>query len=242
MHRFFITEEIKDNIAVISDAAQFHHLKHVLRLRSGDEVIVCDRHGDEFVCGITDIQQGKAVLAVREKRAAQVRKVSITVACAVPGKGKFDEIVDNLTQLGVDAVIPMETERVVVKFDDVRGEARLKRWQKIAQSAARQSQRSTAPEVKGIVTLESVLSLAQQFDLKLLPTLYGERKHIKEVLAEAQAKKILVLIGPEGDFTTGEVERAKRAGFIPVSLGDSVLRVSTAATTIVSYIMISEGF
>ncbi len=241
MHRFYVAQEIKGKIVLISDVAQFHHLKNVLRLRVDDEVIVCDRHDSEYICVITALEKKQAVLAVRARRATKAKKTRLTVACAIPKKAKFDEIVDSLTQLGVDGIIPVETERVIVKLDDSKKEARLKRWRRIAQSAAQQSQRNTIPLIEPVTTLESAVSRSRDFDLKLLPTLSGERKHIREVLAGTKANSVLVLIGPEGDFTPQEIELSRSAGFVLVSLGDSVLRVSTAAIAVASYIKLALG-
>lgn len=241
MHRFFITEEIKDNVAIVSDDAQFHHLKNVLRLKRGDEVIVCDREGNEFVCAIAQIEKTEAKLEVIKRKPVEAGRLSLTVACAIPKQARLDDIIDGLTQLGVDSIIPMVTERVIVRLDESRGEARLNRWRRIAQSAAQQSQRSAVPEVRPVAHFEDVLARARDFDLKLLPTLLGDRPQIKDVLAGENGRNILVLIGPEGDFTPDEVELAKQSGFIPVSLGDSILRVSTAAMAIASYIKLWSG-
>jgi 16S rRNA (uracil1498-N3)-methyltransferase len=143
--------------------------------------------------------------------------------------------------LGVTHIIPMQTERVVVKPDAAGAEARLKRWRKIAGNAARQSQRSNIPDVEVITRFEDVILNSQKHDLKLIPHLSGDRKLIKDVMAEDKLKDIILLIGPEGDFTPAEVELALHNGFIPVSLGDTVLRVATAAIAAAAYIRFSLG-
>ena len=180
MHRFYVTHRIEGEIVSLSDPAQFHHLKNVLRLKVNDEVVVCDQPGNEYLCLITELQKKEALLTIRGRKAAKTRKMTLTVACAIPKKAKFEEIVDSLTQLGVDGIIPMETERVIVRMDDSKKEARLKRWRQIAQSAAQQSQRNTIPMIEPITNIENVLSRSHDFALKLLPTLSGERKHIPE--------------------------------------------------------------
>ncbi|MFZ2603974.1 MAG: RsmE family RNA methyltransferase, partial [Candidatus Omnitrophota bacterium] len=87
-----------------------------------------------------------------------------------------------------------------------------------------------------VSSFKDVLLKFQDYDLKLIPTLCAERKQLKEILEKIKPKKILALIGPVGDFTTQEVELAKRAGFIPISLGNSVLRVETAAVAVASFL------
>jgi 16S rRNA (uracil1498-N3)-methyltransferase len=153
----------------------------------------------------------------------------------------MDDIIDQLTQLGVTRIIPMTTERVVVKLDDARKAARLKRWRTIAQNAALQSQRNTLVLIEPVTGISNVISQSHDFDLKLIPNLEGKRKLIKDVLPVAGPKTIIALIGPEGDFTPGEVALALGAGFIAVSLGDTVLRVATAAVAVAAYIKFALG-
>ncbi len=235
MHRLYI-ENVSGQSVTISDAEQLHYLRDVLRLKANDEVVLFDNTGSEYTCSITQLDPRQAVLQVKTIKRNEGKGISMTVACAIPKKGKFDEIIDNLTQLGVDNIVPLETERVVVRLEPLMKETRLERWRRIARNAAQQSLRSTIPTIEPIDNLGSLITRSTGFDLKLLPTLLGETKHIKDVLAESMPAKVIILIGPEGDFTSGEVELARNAGFIPVSLGDSVLRVSTAAIATVSYV------
>ena len=241
MNRFYITSKIEGDSLTINDNNQLHHIKDVLRLKVNDKVTVFDNTGKEYLCSVAELGNKQVILGVRDKKPAKRTRTRLTVACAIPKKAKMDEIIDKLTQLGVDTIIPLETERVIVRMDTETKKARLKRWQKIAQSAAEQSQRATVPLVEAIETMKEVLVLSRNFNLKLIATLSGERKYIREVISEAKPGSILILIGPEGDFTRGEVELATNAGFVPVSLGDYVLRVDTAAISLVSYIKLSLG-
>ena len=237
MHRIFVPKQnISDDKIIISDKEQVNHLKNALRLKVGEEVIVSDEKGTEYICEARNLAK-EAVLAIKSR--SPFRKKSgpmITIACALPKKSKFDDIIDKLTQLGVDRIIPLETERVIVKLDKNKKIARQQRWNKIAQSAAEQSQRNTLPTVETVKTIKEVLADTGDFDLKLILALFGERKTLKEVLAAAIPKNILVLIGPEGDFTDEELELAVKAGCIPVTLGETVLRVETAAISVASFI------
>lgn len=164
---------------------------------------------------------------------------ALTIACAIPKGSHMDDIIDCLTQLGVERIIPMRTERVVVKLNDARLAARLQRWNKIARSAARQCQRSSIPVISPVADIVEVISNSREFDLKLIPHLSGERRLIKDVLSQGSYKNIIVLIGPEGDFTPAEVELALHNGFTPVSLGHTVLRVATAAIAAAAYIKLA---
>jgi 16S rRNA (uracil1498-N3)-methyltransferase len=235
MHRFYI-DHIDGDKAFISDSEQLHHLRDVLRLKVDDEVIIFDRPGNEYLGVITGLDRNQAELKVVRVGSSRSSPIKLTVACAIPKGNRMDDVIDYLTQLGVDRIIPMRTERVVVKLDDAKTEARRKRWQKIAQSAAQQSQRSKIPLIEAVTGLKDVVSGSQDYDLKLIPNLAGERRHIRDVLPEVRPKDVIVLIGPEGDFTPEEVTLALSKGFIPVSLGDTVLRVTTAAIAVASYI------
>jgi 16S rRNA (uracil1498-N3)-methyltransferase len=148
----------------------------------------------------------------------------------------MEEIIDKLTQLGIDRIIPLETERVIVRWDKDKEISWRQRWQKIALSAAQQSQRNTVPVVEPIQEVREVLSRSVFFDLKLIPTLVERPQPLKDILAKSHPKNILVLIGPEGDFTLEEIESAKKAGCITVSLGNLVLRVETAAVAVASFL------
>jgi 16S rRNA (uracil1498-N3)-methyltransferase len=238
MHRFYV-DRIDGRTTSIADAGQFHHLKDVLRLKAGDAVVVCDNEGNEYTGRITGFERKRAVIELTAFKPSRQTEMKLTIACAIPKGDRMDDIIDHLTQLGVACLIPMQTERVVVKLDETKKEARLKRWRKIAQSAARQSQRNNPPRIEPVTDLAGVITQSQAFDLKLISHLEGERKHIKDVLAGARPKNALVLIGPEGDFSPQEARLALRAGFIPVSLGDTVLRVATAAVAVAGYFKFS---
>ena len=244
MNRFFVDKvDAKDKYFILNDPAQLHHLRDVLRIKPLELVEVFDSRGNEYITVVLEIGPDSAKLEVRQKRTPKDLGISLTVACAIPKKVKMDDIVDKLTQLGVECIIPLETERVIVRLDKQKKAERCQRWKKIALSAVKQSHGSLLAQIKPISTLEDVFSAVNEFDLKLIPTLEGKRKTLKEILNQEnkKIKKIIVLIGPEGDFTPGEIALAEKAGFLPVSLGKRVLRVDTAAIAVVSFIKLNEA-
>ncbi len=240
MRYFYLEDPVVDERAAISDVDQLHHLGDVLRLKTGDEITVFDSAGQEFLCSITDITRQHALLKVIERRAVRPAKFKLAVACALPKKSGLDDIVDKLTQIGVDIIIPLLTERVMVKTEEAQG-SRLVRWRKIARSAAEQSQRNTLPAIPGILSFQDLLSESAGYGIKLIPTLDGNRQSLQKVLTNKMPESVLVLIGPEGDFTPQEVEQAVSAGFQPVTLGNNVLRVETAAVAAAAYIKLALG-
>jgi len=247
MNRFFVDKvgaaEAKDKYIILNDPEQLHHLRDVLRIKPLELVEVFDSCGNEYITVVVEIGAEAAKLEVKEKRIPKDLGVSVTVACAIPKKVKMDDIVDKLTQLGVECIIPLETERVIVRLDKQKKAERFERWKKIALSAVKQSHGSRLAQIKPVSTLEDVLSSVDEFDLKLIPTLEGKRKTLKEAISQEckKIKKIIVLIGPEGDFAPGEIDLAKKSGFLPVSLGERVLRVDTAAIAVVSFIKLNEA-
>ena len=198
MNRFYI-EQIAGEKVALTDVDQLYHIRDVLRLKAGDAIIVFDRTGQEYKAVIASIGRKQVALNLtpvnKRRRGNNTR---LTVACAIPKGTRMDDIIDHLTQLGVERIIPVLTDRVVVKLDSAAIQARLSRWQKIAQSAAQQCQRNDIPVISPVMDVKDVISDSQDFDLKLIPHLSGKRKLIKNVLAKPRPKNIIVLIGPEG--------------------------------------------
>lgn len=243
MHRFFSpVVNISENKITVSDKNQVHHIRDVLRLKAEDKIILFDDKGTEYGCIIEELS-GIITLSIKNIRifSNKIKEIRLTIACAIPKKSKMEDIIDKLTQLGVDKIVPLLTERVIIKMDRDKKVSRQARWQKVALSAAQQSQRNIMPILEPVKTLNEILSDSRDYDLKLIPTLLGERKLLKKIITMSKPRNILVLVGPEGDFTPREVNLAKKYGFIPVSLGALVLRVETAAVALASFIKFYEN-
>ncbi len=250
MHRISCyTSDILVDKIVICDQEQLHHLKNVLRFKKGEKVMAFDEKGNLYACVIAEIKDKISLDIVNEVFAEKRSGIKLTLACAIPKKSRFDDIVDKLVQLGVHRIIPLKTERVIVKLDKHKVALRLERWKKIILSASKQSQRNDLAVIDSVKSLKEVIAGCAEFDLKLIPHLEGKRRSLKDVLDKffkdgvmlnghknRIAHNIIVLIGPEGDFSAQEVNSAKAAGFIPVTLGDLVLRVDNAATAVASFI------
>jgi 16S rRNA (uracil1498-N3)-methyltransferase len=237
MHRFYLSRpDILDDKVIISDFKQIHHIKNVLRLKNKDEIIIFDADGNEFNGLIEEISAKNISVKIQKKtQGSKGTDIKITIACAIPKGRSMEEIVDKLTQLGVWRIIPLKTKRGIVEIDQTKELSRLKRWQKIVVSASQQSGRKNITAVSALKDLKEVLS-ETTYDLKLLATLSGKRESLKAALAKIKPKNILVLIGPEGDFSDEEAALAKEAGALLISLGDLVLRVDTAAIAVASFI------
>lgn len=238
MPRFLISSQnISGSKIKISKPKLIHHLKDVLRFKIGDEIKVFDEAGCAYDVVLEKLSAQALIAKIKEKYLVlAAKKIRLDIACAIPKKSKMDDIVDKLSQLGVDKIIPLETQRTIIRLDKDKKTLRQKRWQKIAECAAQQSQRSDIPLVESVKSFKEIIAVAGGYDLKIIPHLSGKRKSLQAVLEGTPAKNILVLIGPEGDFTPGEVAQAKKCGFLAVSLGETVLRVETAAVAAASFI------
>ncbi len=243
MNRFMIDKDkIRGNSVAIGDPQQIHHLKNVLRIKSSRRVEVFDGSGNEYIARVIRIGEKEINLEIERVHVPIVAGLDLAVACAIPKNVKMDDIVDKLTQLGVDRIIPLETERVIVRLDSMKKADRLRRWEKISLSAAKQSHSCKLPRIDPVSKFRDVISASGDYDLKLIPTLDGSRQSFGEIFEKEGrgADRIMILIGPEGDFTSAEVSLAREAGFLPVSLGRSILRVDTAAVAAAAFIRLNE--
>lgn len=238
MSRFYLPPEyIKGNIAVIV-GEEAHHILDVMRLKKADRIQAFDGKGALYQGRILDTAYKKVKLKIeRVQQDLQVPNLEITLVQALPKKNKMDYIIEKCTELGVDSIIPIQTGRTIVKLYRTKEAIRKRRWLKIAQEAAKQSGRTTIPQVKNLTPWPDVLSILGDFDLKLLLCLSEETRKIKDVLRpQNKPRRIILFIGPEGDFTPDEIRQACACGCLAVSLGANVLKSDTAAVTALAMI------
>ncbi|MFH1825368.1 MAG: RsmE family RNA methyltransferase [Candidatus Firestonebacteria bacterium] len=235
MNRFFVNPgEIKNNKITIS-GSDVGHIRNVLRLKTGDQVIVVDGTSTEYMVKLESVEKDKVVgKIVDKKKVLKEPFVSITLAQAVPKKDKMETIIRMTTELGVKEIIPMITERVIVREISPN---KILRWEKIAEESAKQSGRTDIPLIKEEMEFKDILSNLKNWDLALIPWEVFKGERLSDVLKDKKAKKIIIFIGPEGGFSYNEINLAKEYGVIPVSLGNRILRVDTAGVVTVSLIM-----
>lgn len=239
MRRFFVpSENIGADKAFIVDKDSLHHIRDVLRLKPGKGIVIFDELGNEFSAEIEEISARNINLRILSRHSpCSDKKIQLAVACAIPKKSKMDDIIDKLTQLGVDRIIPLSTVRTEVLLDERKESSRLKRWRRISINASQQCKRRALPVIEPVTGLSQVVSESKDYDLKLIATVTGIRKPLRKVLVEsAKPRSVLLLIGPEGDFADEEITQVIRHGFIPVKLTQTVLRVETAAIVFSGYI------
>lgn len=212
--------------------ADSHHLAAVLRRSVGDSVVVCDGRGGEALCRIAGRSGGDCLaVEVLDRRQQAQDMVMLTLVQAIPKTQKMEWIIQKATEIGVWEIMPVMTERGVVRLEGGRAEHRRERWQRIAEEAARQCRTAWVPRVAPIAGMKGVLGGLRR-DLLLIGSLESDAVPLKPFLRSLEGnppRTAALLIGPEGDFSPGEMEAAKAAGAVPVSYGPRVLRVETAA-------------
>lgn len=241
MHHFFVEpSQIQENHIFI-DGPDVNHIRNVLRMNPGEEVNVTDGSGEKvYRCAIASIGEDKVELNImwaQEKGMELPSKIYLFQG--LPKSDKMELIIQKAVELGVYEIIPMATARAVVKLDQKKAAAKVKRWQAISESAAKQSKRLLIPEVKEPVKFSEALKLASDLDVRLIPYelaegMDGTRRIIQSV---KPGQSVAVFIGPEGGFEEAEVELAKEAGFQAITLGRRILRTETAGMTVLSILM-----
>jgi 16S rRNA (uracil1498-N3)-methyltransferase len=238
MYRFYVEKgQIGKEAIEIQKADDLHHLVRVMRIKEGEEVLITDGEGAGYITEVMQVTKERVSLKIKrvlEKRDRKAQKIKIALACAVPKYAHFEEIVDKATQLGIDEIIPLLTERTFIKkeaFDKKMG-----RLGRIMRAAAKQSGALFLPHLRGGVYFNDFIKEVSAYDLCLLPNLSKRPLSIKEAVAAFAGGRLLVLIGPEGDFTPDEIRLALEKGCQGVSLGESVLRVDTAAVAVISFL------
>lgn len=213
-----------------------HHLVTVNRCGRGDPVVAFDGHGREWLTECTDPSKSATLLRVKQALPAKVRAFEITLAQALPKGSTMDDIVRQATEVGTFRIVPLLSERTQVHLDGDRADKKVEKWRTGAIEAAKQCGNPWLPEIAAIQPYAAFLASATSYDLKLIASLHAGTTTLKKALAASAAKhggqlprKVLWLVGPEGDFSPAEMTAAITSGCVPVTLGPLVLRSDTAA-------------
>jgi 16S rRNA (uracil1498-N3)-methyltransferase len=239
--RFFITPEQAAGPRIVITGEDVRHIALVLRMKPGDELLACDGLGAEYRVAITAVHRSEIRTEILDRAQREIRQPHITLCQGLPKSDKMDLIVQKATELGVTAVIPLVTERTIVKLRD--GSARVGRWQKIAREAAMQSCRHDIPEVHAVLPMKEFLrTLSSDPPTLLLMPWEDATLPLQAALRTHSGKKRLaVLIGPEGGFSASEATAAQERGFQAVSLGRNILRTETAAIAVLAMLGYAYG-
>ena len=235
MHRFYLPANESQGTTLTLTDREAHHSAQVLRVRTGETVVVLDGAGHELICDIEFVSKKSVTLFVREKKFTPPLPYQITLLQAIP-KGKIIEsIMQKATELGVARIVPLLSERVVTHLDTESSPEKLEKWQLTTIEAIKQCGQPWLPQVDAPLTPKEFLARGEKFDLPLVASLQNDSRSPREYFEKFETDKkrkpqsVCIWVGPEGDFSPAEMTEIKSAGTLPMTLGRLVLRCETAA-------------
>ena len=241
MTKFFVEpEEMQEQFLVLKGENAAH--AKVLRLKNGEQVLVCDGAGNECLCTISDVSSGLISLVVTERRESDTEaKVKASVYMAFSKGDKLEHVIQKATELGAYEIVAFPSSRCVSRPDDKSLKKKVERWQKIAASAAEQSGRGRIPEVVVVPSYAAALERGGKADLPILIYENERATTLHMALNEGGFETVSLLTGPEGGLEEKEVAQAMEAGFRVCTLGKRILRCETAPLCALSAVMYAAG-
>lgn len=239
MYQFFVeNSQIGDTyIEIVGE--DVNHIKNVLRMKSGEQIRISNQQGEDYFCEVEELQKDvvRARILYKDHESKEL-PVKIYLFQGLPKGDKMELIIQKAVELGVYEVIPVAMRNCVVKLDDKKAANKIKRWQAIAESAAKQAKRSIIPNIHDVMTFAQAAEYASTMDVRLLPY-ENERgmEHTRQIIGNLKKEgSMAVFIGPEGGFDTKEIEAVKEEMEL-LSLGNRILRTETAGMTMLSILL-----
>lgn len=244
MHKFFTPEKnFSGNMAII-EGEDVKHISKVLRLEKGTQVVINNCAGKEYIAIIKQMDKKQIVLDILEELNCNNESlIDIYLFQGMPKANKMDLIVQKGTELGIKEIIPVITERSLMKSEQNEYK-KLDRWKKIALEACKQSKRTMIPEIKEPVEFKNMLERISGMDLILVPYEEETANGLKKVFSEIDRsgiKTVAIIIGPEGGFDFSEIKALKEIGAEIVTLGPRILRTETAGFVCASIVLYEIG-
>ncbi|MBS7009427.1 16S rRNA (uracil(1498)-N(3))-methyltransferase [Anaerostipes sp.] len=240
MYRFFIDEsQVNGNFIEIT-GEDVNHIKNVLRMKKGEQVLLSNRRGMEYECEL-ETMDGNSILA----KITDIHGVEselnerIVLFQGLPKGDKMEMVIQKAVELGASEIVPVKMKRCVVKLDEKKAKKKLERWNAIALGAAKQSKRGVVPTVSEVLTFQEAVQKARSLSAVLVPYEAAEgMEHSRKVIRDTKgSESVGVFIGPEGGFEPGEIEELRQAGGKVLSLGRRILRTETAGMAVLSVLM-----
>lgn len=240
MYHFFVEEEQVNGENAYISGSDVNHIVNVLRMKIGEELLISVKGDWDYLCKIEEIENDRVNLKLLESMEQRELPIKLTLLQGIPKSDKLEMIIQKAIELGVSEIIPVKTNRVVVRIDEKKTQTKVNRWNAIAESAAKQSKRSIIPKVLKPQTIDNALEIVKDYGVKLLPYENADGiKKTKDILNSLDSKNnIAVFIGPEGGFEEAEVKKSTDSGFEVITLGKRILRTETAGLALLSNIMI----
>lgn len=240
MYRFFVDESqiLQDEIVITGP--DVNHIKNVLRMKPGETVLISNGQDREYTCILERIENDEVKLKIEDVDGpARELPIKVTLFQALPKGDKMETVIQKMVELGVYEIVPVSTKRCIVKLDDKKAAAKTKRWNAIAESAAKQSKRGIIPEVLAPVSYKIALERAKDMDMVLIPYEEAENmEHTRQIISNIKpGMSVGIFIGPEGGFAPEEVEQAIETGACDITLGKRILRTETAGMALMAVLM-----
>jgi 16S rRNA (uracil1498-N3)-methyltransferase len=236
MHRFYISPENWNPAALTLAGPEAHHAREVLRMKAGEKLVLFNGQGREITGEIVDLTGDEIRLRKLHEAETPPLQCRIVLGQAIPKGKNMELIVQKAVEIGAAEITPMISDRTIVQVDSESAAQKQSKWEQIAIEAAKQCGQNWLPCVHTPRKLAEFFSgIEESFDLRLIGSLQSDAQHLKKILAdysrehESRPRSVLMLIGPEGDFTPAELSLARRHGCQPITLGPIILRVETAA-------------
>ena len=245
MHRFFVPSALLQEKEVTLTGQLAHQLSHVLRLSRGEHIVLLDGSDCAYEAELQEVAPHPATARIVSKSVPRTEpRLRLILYQALPRGKKMDWVLQKGTELGVSAFVPVTTERSIVQNPARIGESRITRWQRIVTEAAEQSGRVCLPQVMPVQRFVDVCQQAPKGALALIASTGVEvcPRSLRQALEVTPfPQEVWLFIGPEGGFALGEVQSARQAGMIPVSLGPRTLRTETAGLAAAAIIFYAFG-
>ena len=242
MYHFFVEPEQIGEKQIRILGQDVNHIRNVLRMKTGEQITVSSREdaGRAYRCRIDSLQDEQVNAEIMWVQEADTElPVRISLFQGLPKGDKMELIIQKAVELGACEIVPVASKRAVVKLDEKKAQSKVKRWNAIAESAAKQSGRLRIPQVKPVMSFKEAAAYGAGFDRKLIP--YELAKGMDETRAALKTiqpgDSVAIFIGPEGGFEEEEVKQAAAGGFVPITLGKRILRTETAGMALLSVLM-----
>ena len=237
MYRFFVKKDQIQEDAVIIIGSDVNHIKNVLRMKKGETILISDGEDREYVCTIDELENEQVRAKIEDVNGvAKELPIKVTLFQALPKGDKMETVIQKMIELGAYEIVPVFTKRCIVKLDNKKAVSKTKRWNSIAESAAKQSKRGIIPKVSMPVTYKEALKMAEAMDMVLIP--YENAENTRQVVSQIKTGMTVgIFIGPEGGFAEEEVEQAINIGAYDITLGKRILRTETAGMALMSVLM-----
>ena len=237
MYHFFVEPgQVHDNYVEIL-GGDVNHMKNVLRMKPGEEITISDGFGHEYSCNVSELTEDSVRAEILERREVSVELPSRLVLFQCLPKGdKMELIVQKAVELGASAVVPVASRRCVVKLDAKKADNKVKRWQAISESAAKQAGRGLIPDIHPLMTYKEALLYASDKEHILVPFEHAENMQAtRDALSAVKpGEQVAIFIGPEGGFEDEEIAQAENCGAQAITLGRRILRTETAGMAVLA--------